>query len=164
MNITRAEYGRAYDASHDKTVHFLMARGVPAQQAEDAAQAAWTRGWEKRATLRKIGSVAGWINSIALNIFRNDYRRGKRVDQLDDPIIAESVRPDGPRVDVENSLKVCSPEDREMLSELYVAGYSSQEVAQRHGLKPSTVRVRMFRVRQKLQAFFLGRAENDEPS
>jgi RNA polymerase sigma-70 factor (ECF subfamily) len=163
MGITKTEFSRAYDAGHEKTVHFLMARGVPEQQAEDAAQAAWTRGWEKRETLRKTDSVAGWINSIALNIFRNDYRRKKRISQLDDPGISTPPRQDGPQVDVQRGIKLCSKRDRKMLGELYVAGYSSLEIGRYHGLKPSTVRVRIFRAKQKLRAFF-AKPESGEES
>jgi DNA-directed RNA polymerase specialized sigma24 family protein len=40
-----------------------------------AAQAAWTRSWEKRDQLRQPNLVLTWTNSIALNIYRCMLRR-----------------------------------------------------------------------------------------
>jgi len=111
MGISRAEFSRAYHESHTDTIHFLMAKGVPEQLAEDAAQAAWARGWEKRDSLRQVHRIAGWINSIALNIFRNSYRREKRLDPLPESGLAAQPPRVGSRVDLQRGLKECASQD-----------------------------------------------------
>ncbi len=164
MRITRTQYGDAYAAGHEKTIHFLMARGLPEGEAEDAAQAAWTRGWEKRDMLRRPDSLVGWINSIALNIFRNKYRRDKRLEQLPDRDIAVTADRLGSRVDVDRGLEHCSASDQALLKELYIGGYSSKEIGRHWHLKPSTVRVRVFRAKAKLREFLEGSAEAERLS
>jgi DNA-directed RNA polymerase specialized sigma24 family protein len=57
------------------TVRFLESRGSARDSAEEIAQAAWVRGWERIEQLRDVAMVFTWVNTIALNIFRSDCRR-----------------------------------------------------------------------------------------
>ena len=157
MTITKHEFEKAYEAGREKTVRFLMSRGLSQPAAEDAAQAAWARGWEKRESLRKAGSIVGWINTIAFNIFRHRYRRNQRLEQAA-PGHEIAVRGNQRTVslDIERALDRCSAGDRALLLQLYVEGYSSQEIGRERNLKPSTVRVRVHRARQKLREFLGG--------
>ena len=41
-----------------------------------------------------------------------------------------------------------------MLRERYIEGYSSDEVADRHGMNPVTVRVQLMRAKRRLREFF----------
>ena len=152
--ISRQEFSNAYEKYHHRTVRYLLGNGVPAQQAEETAQAAWTRGWEKRNTLREIASLSSWINRIALNIFRNRYRREQRMEQLGD--LDRSALPQhvATRLDMQKLLgRCCGADERRLLAEAYVEGYSSDEIAARRGLKATTVRVRVFRLRKRIREF-----------
>ena len=73
--MTRDEYGNAYQEGFPLTVHFLVSRGVVGDDAGEAAQAAWARGWERIKQLRSASMVVAWVNSIALNLHRSDLRR-----------------------------------------------------------------------------------------
>jgi DNA-directed RNA polymerase specialized sigma24 family protein len=43
--------------------------------AEEVAQAAWAKGWERLSQLRNESFVVIWVNTIALNVYRSGLRR-----------------------------------------------------------------------------------------
>jgi RNA polymerase sigma-70 factor (ECF subfamily) len=151
MSITTTEYQFAYGAGFSQTVRSLLLHGLSKAEAEDVAQAAWVRGWAKRDTLREPASAGGWINMIALNIFRTNYRRDRKRRPLTAHGIAAKQERFVTRIDVQRALLRCSPEDRVLLEDLYVYGYSSEETARRRALTPGAVRVRAFRAKQRLR-------------
>src|SRR5215467_2112958 len=73
--MTREEYGSAYKKGYNLTVRFLVSRGLTYDSAQETAQAAWVKGWERLAQLRDSSMVLTWMNSIALNIHRSFVRR-----------------------------------------------------------------------------------------
>ena len=50
--LTREDYALAYKDGYSKTVRFLASTGAPMELAEEVAQAAWARGWERLSQLR----------------------------------------------------------------------------------------------------------------
>lgn len=150
--MTTTDYAQAYEFGFQKTVRFLLSRGVEAATAEESAQAAWARGWEKRKHLKEAKRVVQWVNTIALNIFRGRYRKESREEAM--PVRELSVGPDNTtaRVDLNKSAESCSRSDWRLLKAHYMGGYSSNEIAERTGLNPVTVRVRISRAKSKLRA------------
>jgi DNA-directed RNA polymerase specialized sigma24 family protein len=73
--MTREQYGQAYQKGFNLTVRFLVSRGLAYDSAQETAQAAWVKGWERLAQLRDPSMVLTWMNSIALNIHRSYIRR-----------------------------------------------------------------------------------------
>src|SRR6202049_4710012 len=73
--MTREEYGSAYKKGYNLTVRFLVSRGLSYDGAQETAQAAWVKGWERLGQLRDSNMVLTWMNSIALNIHRSCMRR-----------------------------------------------------------------------------------------
>jgi RNA polymerase sigma-70 factor (ECF subfamily) len=149
--ITDEEFANAYRNGYQLTVRFLLGRGVPGWRAEETAQAAWARGWERRDNLRDSRVVVAWVNTIALNIFRNWYRKRKEDAELPQDV-AQPPRSGSAKVDVELSLSCCGEEDRKLLREYYMEGYSSAELAKRRKCSPVAVRVRLMRARRSIQA------------
>ena len=72
--MTREEYGVVYQTGCERTIRFLLSRGVSPGIAPDVAQSAWLRGWERLAQLRDPTMIVTWINSIALNKYRSFIR------------------------------------------------------------------------------------------
>jgi RNA polymerase sigma factor (sigma-70 family) len=147
--MTRDQYASAYRDGFAVTTKFLVSRGINVDTAEEAAQAAWAKGWEHRDKLRDPGKVLTWVNTIALNVFRNWFRR-RETGELPAEI---PVPPDAnPRlIDVGSALAKCTPADREMIEKHYLAGYTSAELGRQMSCTPVAVRVRMLRVRRRLQ-------------
>ena len=162
--MTTTDYAQAYETGFRKTVRFLVSHGVEAATAEESAQAAWARGWEKRNHLKEAKRVVQWVNTIALNIFRGRYRKESREEAL--PVREFSVEPVDrmARVDLAKGASQCSKRDWQLLTAHYVDGFTSEEIAERMDLNPVTVRVRISRAKSKLRSYLtVGAYSDHEP-
>jgi RNA polymerase sigma factor (sigma-70 family) len=130
----------------------VVSLGATSDTAEEVAQAAWARGWERRDQIRNPGSVGAWVNSIAKNIFRNGLRQEQRRESVSE---TDSATQDGSPfalMEVKNILRQCRSKDRMVLYKYYLEGYSAEEISADLGLSSSAVRVRLLRIRQSLRA------------
>jgi DNA-directed RNA polymerase specialized sigma24 family protein len=144
--MTREEYGQAYERGFDLTVRFLLSRGAyPNDRVAEAAQAAWSRGWEKLSQLRDPDLVVTWVNTIALNNFRKCLRR-----ELLSEILPEATSQAGintAAIDVGRILKNCRPSVRKLL-EQQLSGVTVEEIARQHGITETAARIRLLRARR----------------
>ena len=144
--MTREEYGDIYTTGRERTIRFLLSRGVASGLAPDIAQSAWLRGWERLSQLRDPRMIVTWINSIALN----QYRRVIRDDRL-----RQDLQPSAhgktslnlAAIDVARILRVCRPPDRVLL-EAQMTGVTAKELAREQGLTETAVRIRFLRARR----------------
>jgi len=129
--MTRDEYGAAYQKGYRLTVRFLISRGSTWDDAEETAQAAWTRGWERLGQLRDTTMVLTWVNSIALNLRRAILRRKPEpLHAL--PEIQAQPRINLAAIDVTRILRYSKKKDRLVL-ESQLEGYNAHEIAFQHG-------------------------------
>jgi len=143
------QFAAAYRLGFSRTVRFLQSSGVQHELAEEIAQAAWSRGWECRAQLKNPAALGIWVNSIAKNLLRVDYRRRKTVEELteDSATIAASTDTTA----LAELLAHCTDEDRTLLVRHYMEGWSSNELAPALGISPVSVRVRLLRIKNALR-------------
>jgi RNA polymerase sigma factor (sigma-70 family) len=153
--MTKEEYGAAYQKGYTLTVRFLVSRGLSFDTAQETAQAAWTRGWERIGQLRDSSMVLTWMNSIALNIHRSCIRREPLFQALPELSTPPKVNLAG--IDVRRILQNCKTNEREVLQRHYLEGYKVQEIAEAHGWTETAVRIRLLRARRSV-AKRLGRA------
>ena len=147
--MTRSDYGRAYEQGFEPTVRFLVSKGIPRDSAEETAQAAWTRGWERIDQLRDEDSVKTWVTAIA----RNMYRRNTHIDRLKEPLLDRAVKPDPGAASIElaSVLDSCCPSDRSLLLfQLY--GLTTSEMAHQVGVTEAAVRIRLMRARRSARS------------
>lgn len=144
--MTREEYGQAYQRGFNLTVRFLVSRGLSYDTAQETAQAAWAKGWERLGQLRDSNMVLTWMNSIALNIHRSYIRREPLVQAL--PELPTSPKVNLAAIDVRRVLKTCKHNDRMVLQRHYLEGYKVQEIAQQQGWSETAVRIRLLRARR----------------
>jgi RNA polymerase sigma factor (sigma-70 family) len=147
--ITDEAFAAAYKSNFHTTTSFLRCHGVATELAEELAQAAWTRGWERRAQLRNPSSLCAWINSIALNQLRTHSKFSNRMVQLKD--LGTSTVRTLAFLDARNFLCSCTRFDRRILELFYLEGFTTSEIGHATGLKSTTVRVRLFRLRRRLR-------------
>lgn len=147
--MTREQYATAYDSGYAMTTRFLVSRGVNGETAEEAAQAAWAKGWEHRDKLRNPNSVLSWVNTIALNLFRSWLHRRETGELPLETPVPPQTSPQA--IDVRRALAKCAPADREMLEKHYVAGYTSAELGRQRGCTAVAVRVRLLRARRRIR-------------
>jgi len=144
--MTRDEYGAAYQKGYGLTVRFLVSRGLAWEAAQDTAQAAWARGWERLAQLRDPRMVLTWANSIALNIHRSFLRREPLLHAL--PEIPTPPKINLAAIDAKRILQCCKKNDRIVLERHYLEGFKVREIASEHGWTETAVRIRLLRARR----------------
>ena len=143
--MTRNEYGQAYQHGFERTVRFLISKGARGDGAQEAAQAAWARGWERLEQLRNESSVFTWINTIALNFYRSFLGRETLTQSL--PELQSRDRIDVAAIDVHRVLRFCRPAERTLL-EKHMEGVTMEEIARENGVTETAIRIRMMRARR----------------
>lgn len=146
--MTRDEFGQAYQKSYNMTVRFLVSKGLSFDAAQETAQAAWAKGWERLGQLRDPSMVLTWMNSIALNIHRSHIRREPMLQTL--PEICAAPQVNLAAIDVRRILKCCKRNDRVVLQRHYLEGYKVQEIATQNGWTETAVRIRLLRARRSV--------------
>ncbi len=146
------QFSKAYLSGFNATKRFLVARGVYGDTAEEIAQAAWAKGWEYRFQLQQPELIGVWVNSIAKNMLLNQIRTNSRFSELTESP-AFFPKP-STMLDAERVLSKCPSRDAKLLSEYYLMGYTTDEIAHNTGACPATIRVRLLRLRRSLKERF----------
>jgi RNA polymerase sigma-70 factor (ECF subfamily) len=143
--MTRRGYGQAYERGFGRTVRFLASKGAQCAVAEETAQAAWTRGWERINQLRDDDFVQTWINTIALNM----YRKEAEFDSRKETLLESTGCADGhfAAIDLSNILECCGSAHRTLLLH-QLHGLSTGEIAHQLGASETAVRLRLMRARR----------------
>jgi RNA polymerase sigma factor (sigma-70 family) len=126
-----------------------LSRGLPEDQAVETAQAAWVRGLEKLHQVRDAQKALTWVNSIALNLYRNQVRKDIKLEALRE--LPVTVGPNLASIDVNRMLAWCSKNDRALLTYRYLDERDIAEIAEDYGCSQTAVRVRLVRARQRLR-------------
>ena len=153
--MTQDGYGQAYQRGFTRTVRLLRSRGAPMDYAEDVAQAAWLRGWQKLDQLRDEGMIVSWVNAIAINYHRRGSQIEARYEAL--PELCGHMGINVAVLDAAKILNLCRPRDR-MLFEQQMGGLTTQEIAKKQGVTATAIRIRFLRARRNARASLEGSA------
>jgi len=150
MNImTRERYGLAYQQGFRRTVAYLRSLGASWSNAEDVAQSAWLRGWEKLHQLRDEGKIVSWVNTIAVNKHRRASQHDARYQALHGHCDQSGV--DVTAIDAARILTLCRPRDR-VLFERQMDGFTAEEIAGEQGISVTAFRLRLMRARRDIRS------------
>jgi DNA-directed RNA polymerase specialized sigma24 family protein len=144
--MTTEEFGSAYAQGFVLTRRLLITRGLSWDVAQETAQAAWAKGWERHHQLRDSRMVVTWINTIALNIYRSALRRELVLQDLVD--LPAPPEPYLASLDVHFILQTCKEHERFVLRRRYLEQYKASEIALEQGLSVTAVRLRLLRARR----------------
>jgi RNA polymerase sigma-70 factor, ECF subfamily len=119
--------------------------------AEDAVQEALLRAWDRSRRGYEIGSVAGWVTTVALNLSRSGLRR----------IIAErkarhrlgmrsADAPSADRLDVARAVSLLPRRQREVVVLRYLLDMTTSEAAETMRVSEGTVKSQLARARAAL--------------
>lgn len=128
------------------------------EQAEDLAQEALLKAWQCRGQFQPGTNLRAWLATILRNRFYSLGRRRKWHADYDQEIIERTlVAPDDPSANVEledmrRALAMLPDFQREALILVGAGGMSYEEVAQIAGCPLGTVKSRVRRARDELQA------------
>lgn len=144
----------------------FLARQVGADQAEDVVAETFLAAWSGRGDYRpERGSARAWLFGIAVNLLRRHHRVQAQQQRMSQRLSAHVVAADGAeegvaeRVDARThvaglaaAIAALPDGDRDVLLLSSLAGLSTREIATALGIPEGTVRSRLHRVRQGLQA------------
>jgi RNA polymerase sigma-70 factor, ECF subfamily len=134
-------------------VHGIILARVPFDEVDDLAQEVFLSAFKNLHTLRDQNAVGAWLSMIARNRAVEFYRQSRPTEELSEEISQK----DNPREEAREILAAIRslPEAyKETLVLRLVEGMTGQEIAERTGLTPESVRVNLHRgmklLRQKL--------------
>ena len=141
MGSERPTFEEFFQAEKDRLLRVLAVITGSRAEAEDLAQEAFTRLFERWDAVAAMDDPAGYLHRTALNLFRSQYRRTKLA-------VKRAVRL-APAADffegVEDRdlatkmLATLTPRQRAALILTEALGYSGTEAAQLLGIRASTV-------------------------
>jgi len=141
--VTSGEFSKAYQIGLASTIRFLRSCGASSDNAEESAQSAWAKGWERLHQLREERMIVSWVNAIATN----EHRRALRIQGRCGPLFdlrAAATTNDIAFIDTARILTLCQPQDRRLF-EQKLSGFSGEEIAINEGVSANALRIRMFR-------------------
>lgn len=147
--MTAEQYAAAYEQSFHIAVRFFLSRGLRHDDAVEAVQAGWAKGWEQRHQLRESGAVVPWVISIAKNL-RNTALRHRRPIQTTSTANGETAALTN--IDARRLLERSKPEERELLGARYLEGFTVQELAEAAHVSPEVLHSRLNRARRNALA------------
>jgi RNA polymerase sigma-70 factor, ECF subfamily len=152
--MTDAEFTDFYEATARKLTTFL-ARSLPdAALAQDLAQEAYIRFLNSRGAGLRGEDAVKYLYRTAGNLVHDHWRRGGV--KMEDIAAAETAipAPIAEDADVETALNALPPAQRSLLWLAYVEGYEHKEIAEMLQLKPASVKVLLFRARDRFIKIF----------
>jgi DNA-directed RNA polymerase specialized sigma24 family protein len=147
--MTVEEYGLAYERGFSRTVRMLLSRGARVECAQEVAQAAWARGWERIKQLRSASGIYFWVDTIALNYYRRTMRSENRRLPLTEFPIPSCMNLAS--IDLERFLAWSRPSDRQLFED-YLQGYALDEIARKRGITYTALRIRLLRARRAVRS------------
>jgi RNA polymerase sigma factor (sigma-70 family) len=150
--MTTEEYRDAYTAGFKTTQGFLQRRGADNDLAEEVAQAAWARGWERLSQLRDSRLVISWVAAIAVHMLCDDQRSRRRLCplQADDALTSPSTI-NIAAIDVRRKLQACPGRQRQLLQRVYLDECSRRELEQDFGITRGALNSGLSRARRALR-------------
>ena len=131
-----------FELEQERLLRLLWMVTGSLQEAEDIVQDAFIRVWERWHKVSAMESPTGYLHQVAMNIFRNRYRRAKlglrKAIGGDPPIDAFGSAED--RISVSSALARLTPKQRAALVLTDLLGYPAEEAGRMLGVRGSTVR------------------------
>lgn len=129
--------------------------------ADDLAQDAFMRAWDKLSTYSGSGSFIGWLLKIAYTTFLQSKRKSKRYAEILDEAKHQkealsdshaSIADEVP--DLERLLAVLSDEERAIMIMSYSCGLSHREISEATGQPAGTIKSIIHRSKAKIRTSF----------
>jgi RNA polymerase sigma-70 factor (ECF subfamily) len=149
------EYARAYGRWWMPVYRSALAWTNEPATAEDLAQEAFVRLWQRREAIDWDGPVLGWLLVTVRRLGTDRVRRFRRAIRLR----VHEIRPAGwdeemwvEWLDLRRSMAQLRPVERIAIVLTFVEGLTSAEVGPAIGVSPAAVRAIVSRARSKLEA------------
>jgi len=149
MRGDRDAFGRLYER-FGPMVHGVLLARVPFGDVDDLVQDVFLSAFQRLSTLRAPGAFGPWLAAIARNR-AVDYHRRPPVEPIAEDFPAADERPQDEARAVLAVIRSLPAAYRETLVLRLVEGMTGQEIADRTGLTPASVRVNLHRGMKRLR-------------
>jgi RNA polymerase sigma factor (sigma-70 family) len=123
--------------------------------ADDLAQEAFIRAWQKLGTYRGDAAWRSWLCGIGYRLFLARARRREPLDGADelspDREEAAPFLPPGLTLDLEHAIALLSGAERAAITLCFQSGCSHEEAASALGIPLGTLKTHIFRAKEKLR-------------
>ncbi len=134
-------------------VHGILLSRVPYDDVKDLVQDVFLAAYKNLPGLRDRNLVGAWLVRIARNHAAEFYRHSRPTEELSDDLRGRH-NPDAEAREILDAIRSLPVSYRETLVLRLIEGMTGNEIAERTGLKPESVRVNLYRgmelLRQKL--------------
>jgi RNA polymerase sigma-70 factor, ECF subfamily len=134
-------------------IHGIILARVPRAEVEDIVQEVFISAYKNLHSLRDKNAVGAWLAMIARNRAIEFYRNSKPTEELPEDLSGHEDRETEAR-EILSAIRSLPDSYKETLVLRLVEGMTGQEIAERTGLTPESVRVNLHRgmklLRQKL--------------
>lgn len=127
--------------------------------ADDLTQSTCLRALEKSSYFEDGSNLHSWTSKLMFNLFVTDYRRRQKFESRSDPENALMHLAIGPTQEIKTELQkvqkiisTLSADHRDVINLICVQGRSYNDVAASLGVPVGTVRSRLSRAREKINA------------
>jgi RNA polymerase sigma-70 factor, ECF subfamily len=146
------DFDQFYAGTVRRVTSYLHAVTGSRAEAEDAAQEAFARAWQRWDTVSGYGDPEAWVRTVGYRIsvtaWRKAATRAAAHRRHGAPEDQPGLSPD--YLAIVAALKKISPDQRQAIVLYHVVGLSVTEIARETGAPPGTVKARLARGRQAL--------------
>jgi len=125
-------------------VHGIVLARVRYDDAPDIVQEVFLAAYGNLHKLRDRNTIGAWLSSIARNRAAEFYRRARPTEELSEEI-SDRNNPEAEAREILAAIRTLPETYRETLVLRLVEGMTGNEIAERTGLKPESVRVNLHR-------------------
>ena len=128
---------------------------------EDAMQETILTTFEKITSLKEERYFKTWLTKILINKCNDILRKNKITVQMEEFYDAGYTENFIDHISMKEGLKILTQEQQLVLDLYYVMGFNAREISEMLSEKESTIKVRLFRSRNKLKNFFIDNKEGE---
>jgi len=151
LNMNESEFRAFYEQTSVALIRYLTCITRRQDVAEDLMQEAYSRILTARLPAMDERQMRSYLFRIASNLTYDRWRRSKEESLPEDLVDIPAL---GPHLDrslgIRQAFDRLKPREKQLLWLAYVEGSSHNEIAERTGLRPGSIRLLLFRARRKL--------------
>jgi RNA polymerase sigma-70 factor (ECF subfamily) len=154
LAMTEQEFRHFYAETARPLKAYLTRITGQADLADDLLQEAYYRMLRAELPALDAQQLKNYLYKVATNLTRDHFRRPSRQETPAEEMQIADQRAVGSTaaLDIQRVLTSIKPQEREMVWLAYVEGASHREISAITGVKESSVRPLLYRIRQKLAA------------
>lgn len=153
---TTRGFDEFFAADYERIVARLATALRDTELARDSVAEAVSRAWEQKHAGKTLENLPGWIHTVALNCARDTLRRRANSKRATERLANELVPPAADDLiadlDVDSALAGLAPRQRQIARLRFKDDLSYDQIGERLGIAPGTVKNVLRRVRYVLLA------------